>query len=82
MFFQKWPNLHERCGMGWNERKIHFTIFTNFFWDMAVFILEIGQILMNFDYRIDDNSENKKSERYFTVHVSISKQRENSFIIY
>ena len=37
-FYQKWSNLHERCGMCWNEWKIHFQIFTIFsFWDMVDF---------------------------------------------
>ena len=30
-FFQKCSNLHERCGIGWIERKIKFQIFQIFF---------------------------------------------------
>ena len=36
-FFQKWPNLHGRCAMSWNEWKINFAIFR--FWDMVDFVL-------------------------------------------
>ena len=36
-FFQKWPYLHERCPLCWNEWKINFPFCVIFsFWDMVV----------------------------------------------
>ena len=39
-FFQNNSNLHERCGIGWIERKIKFYIFPIFiFWVVVTFVL-------------------------------------------
>ena len=38
-FLQKWPYLHERCGMCRNKWKINFPIFAIFsLWDMVNFV--------------------------------------------
>ena len=42
-FFQKLPNLHERCWMWWDEWKIISYIFAIFsFWDMVILYFKIG----------------------------------------
>ena len=64
IFLQKWPNLHERCAMYWNEWKLNFPFFS--FWDISVFLHKIGQFLMNFDYKIDHNSKNRNRKIDFS----------------
>ena len=42
-FFRNYSNLHDKCGIFWNEWKINFPIFI--FWDMVIFVLKILHIL-------------------------------------
>merc|ERR1719154_279999 len=59
IFFQKWSNLHGRCGIGWIEREINFQIFIKRV--MVIFVLKCPPFSMNFH----DNSKNKNRKIYF-----------------
>ena len=55
---QKWPSLHERCGMCWIEWKNLFQIFPIFILRVMVdFLFKIHQKLINFEYKNSHISE-------------------------
>ena len=58
----KSSNLHERCGIGWIDRKTKFQIFPIFiFRVMVIFALKCPQFSINFY----DNSKNEKTDFSF-----------------
>ena len=60
LFFQKWVNLHERCGIGCIERKMKFPIFI--FRVVVIFVLKT----VNFR-RIFHNYSKNKNRRIFLL---------------
>ena len=44
--------------------KINYAIFI--FWDMVVFVLRIGPLSVNFEYKIDHHSKNKNRKFVFS----------------
>ena len=51
---------HERCGMYWNEWKIHFTMYTIFNFEILSFLYSKWiNLSINFEYKIYHNSINK-----------------------